>query len=79
VFEVIDNTIFIAGCYNASGVARGTSMGRLIVDMALREPSELLDQVRAITPATRIPPRPFFDLGVRARLAVERWQGRGEG
>ncbi|MDQ7069513.1 MAG: FAD-binding oxidoreductase [Rhodobacterales bacterium] len=79
VFEAIDNTIFIAGCYNASGVARGTSMGRFIVDMALREPSDLLDRLRAITPATRIPPRPFFDVGVRARLAMERWQGRGEG
>jgi len=53
-------------------------MGQLIVERALGVGSNLLEQARSISPPTRIPPRPFFDVGAKARIALERWQARGE-
>lgn len=78
IFTDIEDKIFVAGAYNASGVARGTSMGRLIVDKAMHEPSHLLETTMAITKPTKIPPRPFFDIGVRGRMAIERRAGQSE-
>ena len=78
VFENYRNNIFVSGCYNASGVSRGTIMGKLIVDLAAKEPSPLLDKVLSLQKPGWIPPRPFFDLGVKVRLAYERSKGQAE-
>jgi len=37
VFTNLSERIFVAGCYNASGVSRGTILGKLIVDLASGE------------------------------------------
>jgi len=78
IFENLSDKVFVAGCYNASGVSRGTVMGKLIVDLAARDPSELLDKALSLRRPGWIPPRPFFDLGVRTRLAFEKLKGRAE-
>jgi glycine/D-amino acid oxidase-like deaminating enzyme len=72
VFEESRPGLFLCGCYNASGVARGTIMGRLIADLALRDQSELLSDALSLKKPSLIPPRPFFDLGANYRLASER-------
>ena len=53
-------------------------MGKLIVDLATGEPSGLLDKALSLRRPSWIPPRPFFDVGVKARLAFERHKGRTE-
>ncbi len=77
-FAAVSDRIYAAGCYNASGVARGSIMGRLVADLANAEPSELLDHALSLAPPTNMPPRPFMDVGVKAHMVVERLMARGE-
>jgi glycine/D-amino acid oxidase-like deaminating enzyme len=78
VFGEVSKNVFAAGCYNASGVARGSIMGKLIVDHALAAPSDLLEKTLSLGKPAWLPPRPFFDLGAKARLAFERMGGEAE-
>ncbi len=77
VFERNKN-LFIAGCYNAGGIAMGSLFGQLIVDYALNHESEELTQVLNQDKPTLIPPRPLFDIGLQTRLAFNRFNGRAE-
>ena len=78
VFEKVNENLFLAGCYNAGGVAMGSLFGKLIVDYALDQKSAELAQVLAQGKPTKLPPRPIFDIGLQARLAWQRYQGRRE-
>lgn len=78
VFERLSDNIFAVGCYNASGLSKGSIMGKLIVDLAYGEPSDLLDKALSLTKPNWIPPRPFFDVGVKARMAFSRMKGLSE-
>ena len=78
VFEKIRNNLYLAGCYNAGGIAMGSLFGKLIVDYALDRQSEELRQVLNQKKPNIIPPRPLLDLGLQARLALNRYQGRSE-
>ncbi len=77
-FAAVSDRIFVAGGYNASGVARGSIMGRLIADLANGEPSDLLDHALSLTPPTDMPPPPLLGFGIKARIAWERIAARGE-
>ncbi len=78
VFGEIQKRIYSAGCYNASGVAKGTIMGKLIVDHALGNSSELLNTAKTIATPSWIPgPKLFYPI-VKARMAYERAQGNSE-
>jgi glycine/D-amino acid oxidase-like deaminating enzyme len=72
VFEEIAPGLFLCGGYNASGVSRGTIMGRLASDLALGVSSSLLDDVLALKKPNLIPPRPFFYPLAKVRLHIER-------
>ena len=72
VFEETAPGLFLCGGYNASGVSRGTIMGRLISDLTLGASSSLLDDVLALKKPNLIPPRPLFDPVARMKLHLER-------
>lgn len=78
VFERLNNNLFLAGCYNAGGIAMGSLFGKLIVDDALDQQSEELARVLNQLKPTLIPPRPLLDIGLQARLAINRFRGRFE-
>ena len=78
VFERSQPGLYLCGCYNASGVSRGTIMGKLIADLALGEQSDLLDEALTLVKPTLLPPRPFLDIGARLRLSAERKNARTE-
>ncbi len=78
VFEQSQPGLYLCGGYNASGVSRGTIMGRLIADLALGSQSELLSSALNLIKPNLIPPRPFFDIGVRLRLFGERKAAHNE-
>ena len=78
VFEKQGDNLFLAGCYNAGGVAMGSLFGKLIVDYALQQPSEYLDLILKQEKPSRLPPRLFFVPGLKTRLAFNRFQGRSE-
>jgi len=78
VFEQSQPGLYLCGGYNAAGVSRGAIMGRLIAELALGGQSELLSHVLNLAKPNLIPPRPFFDIGVRLRLAAARTAAQSE-
>ncbi len=78
IFEKLDNNIFVAGCYNGSGIGVGTLFGEQIAIKASDENTKEIETIEARRKATWLPPQPFLDLGVRARLIYERIRARSE-
>ena len=78
IFEKIDHNIFVAGCYNGSGIGVGTLFGEQIAIKASNENTNEIKTIEARNKPTWLPPQPFLDLGVKARLMYERIRARSE-
>ncbi len=78
IFEKIDENIFVAGCYNGSGIGVGTLFGEQIAIKANNENTKEIDTIEARSKPTWLPPQPFLDLGVKVRLIYERLRARSE-
>ena len=77
-FGRLEPGVFVSQGYCGVGLPRGTISGRLLAEYAMGSESGLLDDVRALSRPTRLPPRPLLGLGIRARLASYRWGSRAE-
>ena len=78
IFEKIDDNIFAAGCYNGSGIGVGTLFGEQIAIKASNEHTNEIEIIEKRSRPTWLPPQPFLDLGVKARLIYERLRARSE-
>ena len=78
IFEKIDKNIFVAGCYNGSGIGVGTLFGEQIAFKASNENTKEIETIEARSKPTWLPPEPFLSLGVKARLIFERLRARSE-
>ena len=78
IFEKIDDNIYVAGCYNGSGIGVGTLFGEQIAIKASNEHTNEIKTIEARGKPTWLPPQPFLDLGVKARLLFERLRARSE-
>ena len=78
IFEKIDNNIFVAGCYNGSGIGVGTLFGEQIAIKASNEYTKEIETIEARNKPTWLPPKPFLDLGVKVRLMYERLRASSE-
>ena len=78
IFEKIQENIFVAGCYNGSGIGVGTLFGEQIAIKASNENTKEIETIEARSKPTWLPPQPFLDLGVKARLMYERLRARSE-
>ena len=78
IFEKIEENIFVAGCYNGSGIGVGTLFGEQIAIKASKEHSKEIETIEARNKPTWLPPQPFLDIGVRARLIYERIRAKSE-
>jgi glycine/D-amino acid oxidase-like deaminating enzyme len=78
IFEKIDKNIFVAGCYNGSGIGVGTLFGEQIAIKASNEHSKEIEIIEARNKPTWLPPQPFLDLGIKTRLMYERIRARSE-
>jgi len=78
IFEKLDNNIFVAGCYNGSGIGVGTLFGEQIAIRASDEHTKEIEIIEARNKPTWLPPQPFLDFGVKARLIYERIRARSE-
>ena len=72
IFEKIDTNIFVAGCYNGSGIGVGTLFGEQIAIKANNEHSKEIEIIEARNKPTWLPPQPFLNLGIKTRLLYER-------
>tara|TARA_Y100000287_G_scaffold165124_1_gene146867 strand:+ start:96 stop:1400 length:1305 start_codon:yes stop_codon:yes gene_type:complete len=78
IFEKIDNNIFVAGCYNGSGIGVGTLFGEQIAIKASNEYTKEIETIEVRNKPTWLPPQPFLNIGVKARLIYERLRARSE-
>jgi len=72
IFEKIDTNIFVAGCYNGSGIGVGTLFGEQIAIKASNEQSKEIEIIEERNKPTWLPPQPFLNLGIKTRLLYER-------
>jgi glycine/D-amino acid oxidase-like deaminating enzyme len=72
IFEKIDKNIFVAGCYNGSGIGVGTLFGEQIAIKASNGNSDEINIIESQNKTTWLPPQPFLNLGIRTRLIYER-------
>ena len=78
IFEKIDENIFVAGCYNGSGIGVGTLFGEQIAIKASNECTKEIKIIEARNKPTWLPPEPFLGFGVKTRLIFERLRARTE-
>ncbi len=78
IFEKITENIFVAGCYNGSGIGVGTLFGEQIAIKAINENSKEIEIIEKRNKPTWLPPQPFLNLGVKTRLIYERLRARSE-
>ena len=78
IFEKIDDNIFAAGCYNGSGIGVGTLFGEQIALKARDEYTKEIEIIETRDKPTWLPPQPFLNIGVKARLIFERLRARSE-
>ena len=78
IFEKIKDNIFVAGCFNGSGIGVGTLFGEQIAIKAIGESSSEIKTIENINKPTWLPPEPFLSLGVKSRLIYERFRARSE-
>ncbi len=78
IFECIDDNVFVAGCYNGSGIGVGTLFGEQIAIKASNETTKEIEIIEARNKPTRLPPQPFLNFGVKARLMYERLRAKSD-
>ena len=78
IFECIDDNVFVAGCYNGSGIGVGTLFGEQIAIKASNESTKEIEIIEARNKPTRLPPQPFLKIGVKARLMYERLRAKSD-
>ena len=78
IFEKIDKNIFVAGCYNGSGIGVGTLFGEQIALMANNEITEEIKIIEKKQKPNWLPPQPFLNFGVKTRLFYERLRANSD-
>ena len=78
IFEKIDKNIFAAGSYNGSGIGVGTLFGEQIAIKASEESTKEIQTIESRNKPTWLPPQPFLNLGIKARLIYERLRANSE-
>ena len=78
IFVKIDTNVFLAGCYNGSGIGVGTLFGEHIAIKASNEHTKEIETIEARNKATWLPPQPFLNIGIKSRLIYERFRAKNE-
>ena len=74
----LKKNIYVAGCYNGSGIGVGTFFGEQIAIMASNQQSNEIEIINKRIKPNRLPPNPILNLGVKSRLFYERIRARSE-
>ena len=75
---MVEKNIYVAGCYNGSGIGVGTLFGEQIAIMSSNQQSNEIEKINQRIKPNLLPPKPFLNLGVQARLFFERLRARSE-
>jgi len=63
IFEKFSDSLYYAGCFNGSGITKGTAFGIGIAEYACEKQSSIVADCLASEKAKWLPPRPILDLG----------------
>ena len=63
IFNKLSNCLYFAGCYNGSGITKGTAFGMGIAEYVCKHESTLVNDCLATEKADWLPPRPLLDVG----------------
>src|SRR5210317_58595 len=78
IFEKLDDNVFVAGCYNGSGIGVGTLFGEQIALMASGELSREIEIINQRNKPNKLPPNTFLNIGIKLRLMYEKIIARSE-
>ena len=78
IFDKIKDNIFVAGCYNGSGIGVGTLFGEQIAIKASNENTKEIEIIESRNKPTWLPPQPFLNIGIKSRLIFERFRAKSE-
>lgn len=78
VFRRYAKDLFLAGCYNGGGIGLATLFGEQLAIKALGGDSPELRAIEQRPDPTWLPPQPFLHIGVKTRLAKDRYFARKE-
>jgi glycine/D-amino acid oxidase-like deaminating enzyme len=78
IFEKLDDNVFVAGCYNGSGIGVGTLFGEQIAIKASNETSDEIKIIEQKKIPTKFMPQPFLNLGIKFRLLFEKYRANLE-
>ena len=78
IFEKLEKNIYVAGCYNGSGIGVSTFFGEQIALMASNQQTEQISIIEERKKPNWLPPQPFLNIGIYTRLAYERFKARSE-
>lgn len=77
-FGQLRSNVWSAVCQNAVGVTKGTFGGILAADLATGRDNPLIEDMQSLGEPSRLPMRPFLDVGVWSRFKWELWSNRHE-
>ncbi|MDC1449578.1 FAD-binding oxidoreductase [Candidatus Thioglobus sp.] len=63
IFERFSDNLYYAGCFNGSGITKGTAFGIGIAEYACGKKSAIVNDCLALEKAKWLPPKPFLDVG----------------
>lgn len=78
VFGELQPGLFAVLTNDVSPMTRGAAAGRLLADLMEGHDSELLETQLSIPGASRLPPRPFLDIGIALRRGLLHMVARDE-
>ena len=78
IFDKIKDNIFVAGCYNGSGIGVGTLFGEQIAIKASNQNTKEIQIIESRNKPTWLPPQPFLNMGIKSRLIFERFRAKSE-
>ena len=76
IFKRLSNNLYFAGCYNGSGITKGTAFGLAVADYACGNDEGLVHDCLSIEKAKWLPPNPILDLGAWY-VTKQRFKGVG--
>lgn len=78
VFEQISHNYWTIGCYNGGGIGLATLFGEQIAYRAMDKPQPIAQLIYQRPKARWLPPQPFLNLGIRAKLAIDRQEAKDD-
>ena len=78
IFEKIRDNIFVAGCYNGSGIGVGSLFGEQIAIKASKQNTKEIEIIESRKKPTWLPSSPFIEIVIKSRLFYERIKARSE-